>query len=86
MVAVTVSEELLEPARNYARSHALPLDQAIARLIGLGLAHAGADGGSEVQPSEIATFRLINGFGQFVVPSGTPVLTTEELLRIEDEH
>lgn len=86
MAAVTVSEELLEPARNYARSHSLPLDQAIMRLIGLGLAHAQGEAASGVPPVEITTFRLINGFGQFVVPAGTPVLTTNELLRIEDEY
>lgn len=78
------------------RVRALPLDETLATLIGLGLARVGdeyhavktVDAG-HAELSHTATspaVRLIDGFGEFVAPSGTPVLSTEALLRIVDEY
>ena len=87
MAAITLSDDLLEPARNYAATRALPLDEAIATLIGLGLERAwGEDGAAASQIAESPEIRLIDGFGEFAAPPGTPVLSTEDLLRIEDEY
>ena len=79
MAVLTLSDDLLEPAKRYAVTQALSLDEGIARLIALGLERACENG-------SVTGIRFIDGFGEFAVPSDTPVLTTEDLLRIEDEY
>lgn len=87
MASVILSDDVLEPARHYASVRALPLDEALATLIGLGLEcvgdeyHAGLS-----QTAASPAVRFIDGFGEFAAPPGTPVLSTVDLLRIEDEY
>jgi hypothetical protein len=87
MAALTLSDELLETARRYAAARDLSLDEAIARLIDLGLQRASNDDPAvQSRSAESPVIRLIDGFGEFTPPPGTPSLTTDELLRIEDEY
>jgi hypothetical protein len=87
MAALTLKDDLLETARQYAATQALSLDEAVARLIGLGLEYA--SGGDRAMPPRMAespAVRFVDGFGEFAAPPDTPVLSTEDLLRIENEY
>ena len=87
MAVLSLSDDLLKTARQYAENHSLSLDDAIARLISLGLGRAPDEGNASLsQICESPAIRFVDGFGEFSVPPDTPFLSTEDLLRIEDEY
>jgi hypothetical protein len=84
MSSFTLRDDLLEPARHCASAYNLPLEEAVSRLIGLGLARVAAD--ELPLHAQGPASRFVDGFVEFAAPAGTPALSTEELLRIEDEY
>ena len=87
MAALNLSDDLLDTAKRYAATQSLSVDAAVAILINLGLERASDQSrAASSRPAESPAVRFIDGFGEFVAPPGTPILSTDELLRIEDEY
>ena len=87
MAALNLNDDLLETAKRYAVTRALSVEAAVALLINLGLERASDQSrAASLRSAESPAIRFIDGFGEFVAPPGTPVLSTDELLRIEDEY
>jgi hypothetical protein len=70
-LVVSIDDLVAESAKQYASAHAVTLDKAVEDLLRQSLIEPG--------------IHVVDGFAEFILPPGTPVLTTQELLGVEDE-
>ena len=69
---LNLDDDALRLMRDYARRRSLPLGRAVSELVRRGLT------------TPLPT-KLVNGFHVVDLPSDSPVITTEDVRRLEDE-
>jgi hypothetical protein len=70
---LNLDDDTLRLVRDYARRRSVPLGKAVSELVRNGL----------TTPRPI---RMINGFHVVELPPDSPVVTTEDVRRLEDEN
>ncbi|HME12268.1 MAG TPA: hypothetical protein VKF79_05380 [Candidatus Acidoferrum sp.] len=72
-VAISIHNDVLREAKQYAKDRKIPLGRAISNLVWYGLR------------APFLTRRLANGLHVADLPPGTPVVTLEHIKKIQEE-